>query len=135
MNIVVKPLLIIFLIAGFSWCGLDSWDADVADDIDVGCPEIYQPVCWAKKGECKWPNCQNIEKTFQNDCFAKKDKSIVLYPWDCKPKDKDEKEPRMCTMEYDPVCWKSKNWEAKTYSNPCMATNDEAEIVSKGECK
>jgi hypothetical protein len=43
-------------------------------------------------------------------------------------------QPEICFMAWQPVCG-MKAGKKSTYSNACVARNDGAKVVSKGECK
>ena len=46
------------------------------------------------------------------------------------------KKIKICTQEYSPVCASKWIWgPAKTYSNACLAKNNNAKILYKGKCK
>jgi len=47
---------------------------------------------------------------------------------------KEKIEQIMCTMDYNPVCWKL-NWVEKTFSNKCMLNSSNATYLYSWECK
>lgn len=44
-------------------------------------------------------------------------------------------EPKVCTMEYAPVCGKSASGEIRTYGNACSLRAEKAELLYQGECR
>jgi hypothetical protein len=40
----------------------------------------------------------------------------------------------ICTMEYDPVCGRTRDGNAATYSNPCQARCAGATVITRGRC-
>ena len=96
----------------------------------VSCTMDYSPVCWkTKEGEYK---------TFSNKCTLNSARAYYKYAGECKDNageiDKP-KDPVACTMEYAPVCWKTKEGEYKTFSNKCMLKASHAYYKYTWECK
>jgi hypothetical protein len=94
------------------------------------CTKVYAPVCAEVQVQCIKAPCNLVKQTFSNKCEIWWNKNAkFLYEWECKTEPIVIEEPIMCTMDYNPVCWK--DWV--TYWNKCSAWKKE--IAYEWECK
>ena len=162
MNIFRKVLLglmVSFLV--FSWVYAAISSSVASWWIGAACPANYpDPIslCWENwevivierdENDCAIKyGCESNEVTPDcirwydgcNDC-SKTDYWTMCTERYCTDSEKTEpkcyeykkEEPRICTMEYAPVCW-DKDWVKKTYSNKCMLEWAWAEYLYKWRC-
>ena len=112
---------------------LPVYDGDPVEE-DAFCIEIYQPVCGKVAGTDEW-------KTFSNDCFANLEEATDTYEGECRGQDLPVT-PKICTMEWRPVCGKIQvqcittpcDPVSETFGNRCQADAANAFDIVDGEC-
>lgn len=109
------------------------WDCKKEKTIEPNkaCTREYMPVCWQPKmPECpKGMMCMQVMpsvQTYSNKCVMESFWAEFVSNWSCESKVQEE--PKICTMDYNPVCWS----DGITYWNKCMAWD--VKVSYKGEC-
>jgi putative hemolysin len=97
------------------------------EKINLKCTSEYVPVCTQTTTD---GNGLPIIKTFSNSCMA--DTNQIIHNGVCGEDSMQAAIPRICTMEYMPVC-AIFNGIPKTYGNSCGAKG--LEIISQGKCQ
>jgi hypothetical protein len=123
---------------------VDCNDLDPFINPDMGCPEIYEPVCGID-GRTYSSTCEALRVCVPIDHPGECIDSPVCDDQDedgyspdgggCGPIDCDDNDPSknpgaICTMEFSPVC----GVDGNTYGNPCEADRECVEIAYPGEC-
>ncbi len=92
-------LLALFFSILLTACHSDMEQKKLLKNEDVGCPEIYQPVCGKIEVQCITTPCDPVEQTFENDCFAKKAKATDIQKGACKTQEQTSTEDLNTTLK------------------------------------
>ena len=139
-------------ICSFSnWNSCEEWAFFRWECLNVkACTKEYNPVCaQPPMPVCpEWMMCIQVmpqPKTYWNKCMALNENAKIISEWSCDSSNSwviEWSEPKACTREYNPVCGYKTVQCIKapcypiyeTYSNTCLANNDNSEIIHNWKC-